>query len=976
MRIRNRRRPGQIRTRRMHVERLEERQLLSIVPGLLATGICDNEGDVFGIDVDYQDLGNSDVEYLGRLTGPTGYEDLTVRDIAYSFSGDTFYGIGDDVYTYPPYTPVGWPSLLATADVDIVTPPPSGEIGFTILGGLLNPEQDMSGQLLPVWANALEVNPANGKLYAAGAHMEVGLPPTSNHYAIYEVDVASATGSAVPATPVVDLGAYQSAGDIACDDDGYLYLTTTDSTLLKIDVLSATPSIVGEVVTDTGYGDFDGLTRGFGGGEFFGFRHDGTVYAFDAPGNDSTQVGSEALTDVELDDLYGATVAFMDPVEIDGPIDGLELVDQQPMLGQLWYEFQADNDGDLSVDLTAGGTLMTLYGYDAVGEEWVELDSDAMEVGISDAEAGETYVLHVDELTGEADLRFHNGAGTGVIGEFVWNDLNADGIQQVGEPGVENVEVELFDAGPDGLYGGGDDVSMGTDATDTNGFYGFGGLPAGTYYLEFSNLPAGCAFTLQDVGADDAVDSDVYQAGFLAGLTDVFALGDGAIDDSRDAGIVNAFSSPTVIPGPVEFEVLEDQVPDAYGRLRYQFTASREGMVSARVDYAGDCLLALYDDDQNLLHLDTSGMHQVDYAEAYADDVFYLHVAGLASPADVIIANLLEYDTGTGSVTVHGTDGPDEFTGVYGATPNPHEMWINGFYYDSDWFFFELNEIAFDGAGGDDSAVIVGSDQSDEGVVGPYSATMYANGDAASHEIKLEVSNTESIDVDAAGGEDTGTLNGGAGVETLDLWPGYCEWEGNPFTHIVRNVEILTAEGGGGDDTASMRDSAGVDDFEADPDSATLSGPGYTHTVNDFRWVHAFASDDGHTDTAVFEDLAGHKDRFRSWATDQATEAKMWGLGFFNRAKGFDDVRASASDLTDVAELHDSPGADTFEAYADRGTMSYANGQTVRADDFRWLFAYGSDDGQTDTAHLYDTTADLGTSYATWFKGFDGMAKL
>ncbi len=44
------------------------------------------------------------------------------------------------------------------------------------------------------------------------------------------------------------------------------------------------------------------------------------------------------------------------------------------------------------------------------------------------------------------------------IGDTVWLDVNGDGVQDAGEPGIPGVTVELTWYGPDGSPGGGDDV--------------------------------------------------------------------------------------------------------------------------------------------------------------------------------------------------------------------------------------------------------------------------------------------------------------------------------------------------------------------------------------------------------------------------------------------------------------------------------------------------------------------------------------
>jgi len=94
----------------------------------------------------------------------------------------------------------------------------------------------------------------------------------------------------------------------------------------------------------------------------------------------------------------------------------------------------------------------------------------------------------------------------GVIGDFVWEDANANGIQDDGEDsGISGVEVYLFDE-----YG----YLRGMDITD-NGSYRFEGLPSGNYYVyvNMSSLPDlddGARWwpTEPNVGDNDSVDSD------------------------------------------------------------------------------------------------------------------------------------------------------------------------------------------------------------------------------------------------------------------------------------------------------------------------------------------------------------------------------------------------------------------------------------------------------------------------------------
>lgn len=80
----------------------------------------------------------------------------------------------------------------------------------------------------------------------------------------------------------------------------------------------------------------------------------------------------------------------------------------------------------------------------------------------------------------------------GVIGDSVWLDVDRDGVQDIGEPGLANVGVALWSAGSDQVIGGGDDTLVATMVTDLNGNYLFTGVDTGYYYVKVdeTTLPA------------------------------------------------------------------------------------------------------------------------------------------------------------------------------------------------------------------------------------------------------------------------------------------------------------------------------------------------------------------------------------------------------------------------------------------------------------------------------------------------------
>jgi DNA polymerase III delta prime subunit len=131
----------------------------------------------------------------------------------------------------------------------------------------------------------------------------------------------------------------------------------------------------------------------------------------------------------------------------------------------------------------------------------------------------------------------------GMVGDRVWNDIDGDGLQDPGEPGLANVAVELFGSVDSANSTPSDDFSRGQTVTDANGNYSFSGLSDGVnYYLVF-RAPVGEAstpyvFTTKDVNGNtqDAADSDAN----ASGVTDTFTLTAGQNCADLDAGLTGA----------------------------------------------------------------------------------------------------------------------------------------------------------------------------------------------------------------------------------------------------------------------------------------------------------------------------------------------------------------------------------------------------------------------------------------------------
>ncbi len=100
------------------------------------------------------------------------------------------------------------------------------------------------------------------------------------------------------------------------------------------------------------------------------------------------------------------------------------------------------------------------------------------------------------------------------LGDRVWYDQNQNGIQDPDEPSYPDaLTVELHENGTCA------DPVAATTTSDGNGFYQFSDLPAGTYSVQFSGLPAGWSISPANQGGDDALDSDANGAGCIENIS-------------------------------------------------------------------------------------------------------------------------------------------------------------------------------------------------------------------------------------------------------------------------------------------------------------------------------------------------------------------------------------------------------------------------------------------------------------------------
>jgi hypothetical protein len=153
--------------------------------------------------------------------------------------------------------------------------------------------------------------------------------------------------------------------------------------------------------------------------------------------------------------------------------------------------------------------------------------------------------------------------------------------------------------------------------------------------------------------------------------------------------------------------------------------------------------------------------------------------------------------------TAYITGTADDDTIKFTAGPTHHKVFVNNYAYV--YVAAEVESFKINGAGGNDTAQLVGSTSAD-----------------------------------------TVTLRPTPGLSTLQL-PDYT-LRGIAYVVTVANVEHVTAEGGGGYDRAYLYDSSGDDLLELEGESARLASWGtdvYSLEALDFDWVRAIGTAGG-----------------------------------------------------------------------------------------------------------------------------------
>ena len=261
-----------------------------------------------------------------------------------------------------------------------------------------------------------------------------------------------------------------------------------------------------------------------------------------ATGNASHGPSGDANDNLTVDFGFFATASIGDYAWLDTNKNGLQDADETPVQGVKVEIFNADGTpvtdayGNPAPAQVTGADGKYLFTNLNPGDYYVQFtppanlsfslpdqgNNDAVDSDANPA-TGRTPVTTL--TTGEQDLTwdagFHPSAS---LGNYVWYDMNGNGVRDADEPPLSGVTVTLYDDKGN---------TIGTTQTDQNGFYSFSGLTPGSYVVGFTP-PSGYVLTQANQGDNDNLDSD---ASPLTQRTQAITLGAGENNPTLWAGL-------------------------------------------------------------------------------------------------------------------------------------------------------------------------------------------------------------------------------------------------------------------------------------------------------------------------------------------------------------------------------------------------------------------------------------------------------
>ena len=170
------------------------------------------------------------------------------------------------------------------------------------------------------------------------------------------------------------------------------------------------------------------------------------------------------------------------------------------------YEFKDLIPGDYKIKVTppAGYVLTKQDANGATTDADSNNSNDDSDISV-DTNTTVTINLH----SGESDKTWDAGVfKPASIGNFIWEDENANGIQDKDEKPVAGVELTLVDGNGNPVTDVNGDAVL-PYTTKEDGKYSFTNLVPGEYQVKVTKVPDGYLITRENKGKDDSKDSDI-----------------------------------------------------------------------------------------------------------------------------------------------------------------------------------------------------------------------------------------------------------------------------------------------------------------------------------------------------------------------------------------------------------------------------------------------------------------------------------
>ncbi|MGE5356208.1 MAG: SdrD B-like domain-containing protein [Deltaproteobacteria bacterium] len=235
-----------------------------------------------------------------------------------------------------------------------------------------------------------------------------------------------------------------------------------------------------------------------------------------------------------------------------------KIISQSTINGSVWHDLNADGQ-QISEPFMPGYTVQLYNSANVILDEQVTSASGTF--SFSSLLAGTYYIkflINTPDIispsgygspTNNCDVTGANGVGTTdnivlsgtdnfnnidagfynyvKIGDYVWEDRNGNGLQDINEPGIESVAVNLIKTAGNSI--------VASAITDADGLYYFDDsqkVVPGEFFLAFI-VPSGYVIIDKNTGAD-SIDSD---ADPVSGLTDLFIMESGGESNNLDVGM-------------------------------------------------------------------------------------------------------------------------------------------------------------------------------------------------------------------------------------------------------------------------------------------------------------------------------------------------------------------------------------------------------------------------------------------------------